>query len=200
MECPRRPELLYCGALGLGPCRRVLRAGGGGRCLLAGLPACDLRPLLSPQDTEVLNTAILTGKAVSVPVKVVAIQEDGSVVDVSEAVECRSADEDVIKVRGASPLGLSGVQPLGAPPPVPGSAGLHHGGHTEEWGPAGSGGDVWVRCFPPGVGAPGTWSRNNFLLLLLFKGQYFPNFSFHMSSQCLPTSCINNIIYSVYFL
>nr|KAF6404292.1 transmembrane protein 132B [Molossus molossus] len=49
-------------------------------------------------DTEVLNTAILTGKAVSVPVKVVAIQEDGSVVDVSESVECRSADEDVIKV------------------------------------------------------------------------------------------------------
>uniref|UniRef100_A0ABI8A5Y6 Transmembrane protein 132B n=1 Tax=Felis catus TaxID=9685 RepID=A0ABI8A5Y6_FELCA len=49
-------------------------------------------------DTEVLNTAVLTGKAVSVPVKVVAIQEDGSVVDVSAAVECRSADEDVIKV------------------------------------------------------------------------------------------------------
>ncbi|GAB5578961.1 transmembrane protein 132B [Prionailurus iriomotensis] len=48
-------------------------------------------------DTEVLNTAVLTGKAVSVPVKVVAIQEDGSVVDVSAAVECRSADEDVIK-------------------------------------------------------------------------------------------------------
>ncbi|KAG5198631.1 hypothetical protein JEQ12_007227 [Ovis aries] len=49
-------------------------------------------------DSEVLNTAILTGKVVSVPVKVVAVQEDGSVVDVSEAVECRSADEDVIKV------------------------------------------------------------------------------------------------------
>ncbi|XP_042817849.1 transmembrane protein 132B isoform X3 [Panthera tigris] len=50
------------------------------------------------QDTEVLNTAVLTGKAVSVPVKVVAVQEDGSVVDVSAAVECRSADEDVVKV------------------------------------------------------------------------------------------------------
>ncbi|CAM9673317.1 unnamed protein product [Rangifer tarandus platyrhynchus] len=49
-------------------------------------------------DSEVLNTALLTGKVVSVPVKVVAVQEDGSVVDVSEAVECRSADEDVIKV------------------------------------------------------------------------------------------------------
>ncbi|XP_009995984.1 PREDICTED: transmembrane protein 132B [Chaetura pelagica] len=49
-------------------------------------------------DTEVLNTAILTGKTVSVPVKVVAVQEDGSVVDVSESTECKSADEDVIKV------------------------------------------------------------------------------------------------------
>ncbi|GAB5578963.1 transmembrane protein 132B [Prionailurus iriomotensis] len=54
-------------------------------------------PLAMTLDTEVLNTAVLTGKAVSVPVKVVAIQEDGSVVDVSAAVECRSADEDVIK-------------------------------------------------------------------------------------------------------
>ncbi|XP_047929834.2 transmembrane protein 132B isoform X7 [Anser cygnoides] len=49
-------------------------------------------------DTEVLNTAILTGKTVSVPVKVVAVQEDGSVVDVSESTECKSADEDVVKV------------------------------------------------------------------------------------------------------
>ncbi|XP_015422708.1 PREDICTED: transmembrane protein 132B [Myotis davidii] len=49
-------------------------------------------------DTEILNTAILTGQAVSVPVKVVAVQEDGSVVTVAEALECRSADEDVVKV------------------------------------------------------------------------------------------------------
>ncbi|NXG46558.1 T132B protein, partial [Psilopogon haemacephalus] len=49
-------------------------------------------------DTEVLNTAILTGKTVSVPVKVVAVQEDGSVVDVSDSTECKSADEDVVKV------------------------------------------------------------------------------------------------------
>uniref|UniRef100_A0A670JVR0 Transmembrane protein 132B n=1 Tax=Podarcis muralis TaxID=64176 RepID=A0A670JVR0_PODMU len=49
-------------------------------------------------DTEVLNTAILTGKPVSVPVKVVAVEEDGSVRDVSGSTECRSADEDVIKV------------------------------------------------------------------------------------------------------
>ncbi|XP_048178766.1 transmembrane protein 132B isoform X2 [Corvus hawaiiensis] len=49
-------------------------------------------------DTEILNTAILTGRMVSVPVKVVAVQEDGSVVDVSGSTECRSADEDVVKV------------------------------------------------------------------------------------------------------
>ncbi|XP_066187846.1 transmembrane protein 132B-like [Sylvia atricapilla] len=49
-------------------------------------------------DTEILNTAILTGRMVSVPVKVVAVQEDGSVVDVSDSAECRSADEDVVKV------------------------------------------------------------------------------------------------------
>lgn len=61
-------------------------------CLLTCAP-CSLA-----QDTEVLNTAILTGKPVSVPVKVVGVQEDGSVVDVLESVECRSADEDVVKV------------------------------------------------------------------------------------------------------
>ncbi|XP_041266332.1 transmembrane protein 132B [Onychostruthus taczanowskii] len=49
-------------------------------------------------DTEILNTAILTGRMVAVPVKVVAVQEDGSVVDVSDSAECRSADEDVVKV------------------------------------------------------------------------------------------------------
>ncbi|XP_061458973.1 transmembrane protein 132B [Rhineura floridana] len=49
-------------------------------------------------DTEVLNTAILTGKPVTVPVKVVAVEEDGSVRDVSGSTECKSADEDVVKV------------------------------------------------------------------------------------------------------
>ncbi|KAM4576655.1 transmembrane protein 132C isoform 1-T1 [Odontesthes bonariensis] len=49
-------------------------------------------------DTEILNTAILTGKTVAVPVKVVTIGGDGSVTDVSEAVKCRSTDEDVVKV------------------------------------------------------------------------------------------------------
>lgn len=85
---------------------------------------CVTCNLCSPvQDTEVLNTAILTGKAVSVPVKVVGIQEDGSVVDVLEAVECRSADEDVVKVQGTLPRACQGSSPLGAHPSVPGSPG-----------------------------------------------------------------------------
>ncbi|XP_072000468.1 transmembrane protein 132C isoform X2 [Engystomops pustulosus] len=49
-------------------------------------------------DTEILNTAILTGKTVAVPVKVVSVEENGSVMDISELVECKSSDEDVVKV------------------------------------------------------------------------------------------------------
>ncbi|XP_053725728.1 transmembrane protein 132C isoform X1 [Synchiropus splendidus] len=49
-------------------------------------------------DSEILNTAVLTGKTVAVPVKVVTIGIDGSTTDVSEAVKCRSTDEDVVKV------------------------------------------------------------------------------------------------------
>ncbi|KAM7416288.1 hypothetical protein PAMA_018384 [Pampus argenteus] len=49
-------------------------------------------------DSEILNTAVLTGKTVAVPVKVVTIGIDASVTDVSEAVKCRSTDEDVVKV------------------------------------------------------------------------------------------------------
>ncbi|KAG6934727.1 transmembrane protein 132D [Chelydra serpentina] len=49
-------------------------------------------------EAEILNTAILTGKTVAVPVKVVSVEEDGTVTDLLESVECRSSDEDVIKV------------------------------------------------------------------------------------------------------
>nr|XP_005987286.2 PREDICTED: transmembrane protein 132C [Latimeria chalumnae] len=49
-------------------------------------------------DSEILNTAILTGRTVAVPVKVVTVEEDGTVTDVTESVECTSAEEDVIKV------------------------------------------------------------------------------------------------------
>ncbi|ELK14248.1 Transmembrane protein 132D [Pteropus alecto] len=47
-------------------------------------------------ETEILNTAVLTGKAVAVPVKVVAVEEDGTVTDL-KSVQCASSDEDVIK-------------------------------------------------------------------------------------------------------
>ncbi|NWV46712.1 T132D protein, partial [Daphoenositta chrysoptera] len=49
-------------------------------------------------EAEILNTAILTGKTVAVPVKVVSVEDDGTVTDLVESVECRSSDEDVIKV------------------------------------------------------------------------------------------------------
>lgn len=45
-----------------------------------------------------MNTAILTGKTVAVPVKVISLEDDGTVTDLLESVECRSSDEDVIKV------------------------------------------------------------------------------------------------------
>ncbi|KAK2102934.1 hypothetical protein P7K49_020601 [Saguinus oedipus] len=48
-------------------------------------------------EAEILNTAILTGKTVAVPVKVVSVEEDGTVTELLESVECRSSDEDVIK-------------------------------------------------------------------------------------------------------
>uniref|UniRef100_A0A7N4PE66 Transmembrane protein 132C n=1 Tax=Sarcophilus harrisii TaxID=9305 RepID=A0A7N4PE66_SARHA len=49
-------------------------------------------------DTEILNTAILTGKTVAVPIRVISIEENSAVTDISESVECKSSDEDVIKV------------------------------------------------------------------------------------------------------
>ncbi|XP_014127493.2 transmembrane protein 132D [Zonotrichia albicollis] len=49
-------------------------------------------------EAEILNTAILTGKTVAVPVKVVSVEDDGTVTDLVDSVECRSSDEDVIKV------------------------------------------------------------------------------------------------------
>lgn len=50
------------------------------------------------QDTEIINTAILTGRTVAIPVKVIAIELSGVVVDVSTMVECKSNNEDIIKV------------------------------------------------------------------------------------------------------
>uniref|UniRef100_A0A8C3A6C4 Transmembrane protein 132D n=1 Tax=Cyclopterus lumpus TaxID=8103 RepID=A0A8C3A6C4_CYCLU len=55
-----------------------------------------LAPLV--MDTEILNTAVLTGKKVVMPVRTVAVEEDGVVTDVSDYTDCSSGDEDVLKV------------------------------------------------------------------------------------------------------
>lgn len=74
---------------------RVLRREAGGR-RSAQASGCDGGIRLLFQEAEILNTAILTGKTVAVPVKVVSVEEDGAVTDL-KSVECRSSDEDVIK-------------------------------------------------------------------------------------------------------
>ncbi|KAG7257354.1 hypothetical protein CRUP_027802, partial [Coryphaenoides rupestris] len=49
------------------------------------------------KDTDVVNTAILTGRRVSLPVKLVTVETDGRVREVDEAVTCSSTDVDVVK-------------------------------------------------------------------------------------------------------
>lgn len=56
---------------------------------------------LTLQDTEIVNTAVLTGKKVVMPVRTVAVEEDGAVTDVSDYTDCSSTDEDVLKVEGS---------------------------------------------------------------------------------------------------
>ncbi|KAM4634111.1 transmembrane protein 132D [Polymixia lowei] len=55
-----------------------------------------LAPLV--MNSDILNTAVLTGKMVSVPVKILAVEADGSVTDVTNYTNCRSTEEDVVKV------------------------------------------------------------------------------------------------------
>ncbi|KAJ3603815.1 hypothetical protein NHX12_028556 [Muraenolepis orangiensis] len=55
-----------------------------------------LAPLV--MDTEILNTAVLTGKKVVMPVRTLAVEEDGGVTDVSDYTDCSSTDEDILKV------------------------------------------------------------------------------------------------------
>ncbi|XP_064416308.1 transmembrane protein 132E [Latimeria chalumnae] len=50
------------------------------------------------KEIDILNTAILTGLRVQVPIRVFAVGEVGQVTDVSKFVECRSLDETVIKL------------------------------------------------------------------------------------------------------
>ncbi|KAK2911572.1 hypothetical protein Q8A67_003705 [Cirrhinus molitorella] len=49
-------------------------------------------------DTEIINTAVLTGRTVAIPVKVVSIELNGAVTDVSSFVQCNSFNEDIVKV------------------------------------------------------------------------------------------------------
>ncbi|KAL8198767.1 UNVERIFIED_CONTAM: hypothetical protein K2H54_023100 [Gekko kuhli] len=59
----------------------------------------DIRAILPlAMDTEIINTAILTGRTVAIPVKVIAIEMTGTIMDVSADVECKSSNEDIIKV------------------------------------------------------------------------------------------------------
>lgn len=46
-----------------------------------------------------VNTAILTGRRVAVPIKVVTVETDGQVREVDEPITCASTDVDVVKVR-----------------------------------------------------------------------------------------------------
>lgn len=50
------------------------------------------------QDTEIVNTAILTGRHVAVPIKVVTVESDGQVREVDDSIACSSTDVDVVKV------------------------------------------------------------------------------------------------------
>ncbi|XP_072288950.1 transmembrane protein 132D [Eucyclogobius newberryi] len=50
------------------------------------------------EDTEVVNTAILTGRRVAVPIKLVTVETDGQVREVDDLVTCSSTDVDVVKV------------------------------------------------------------------------------------------------------
>uniref|UniRef100_A0A3Q2YZY2 Si:dkey-1d7.3 n=1 Tax=Hippocampus comes TaxID=109280 RepID=A0A3Q2YZY2_HIPCM len=52
-----------------------------------------LAPLV--MSTDILNTAVLTGKVVKVPVKTLAVEASGSVTDVSSLTSCRSTDKEV---------------------------------------------------------------------------------------------------------
>ncbi|XP_059192269.1 transmembrane protein 132D [Centropristis striata] len=50
------------------------------------------------EDTEVVNTAILTGRRVAMPIKLVTVETDGQVREVDDSVTCSSTDVDVVKV------------------------------------------------------------------------------------------------------
>lgn len=46
-----------------------------------------------------MNTAILSSQPVSLPVLVLAVGQDGTVSDITAAVNCQSTNEDIVKVK-----------------------------------------------------------------------------------------------------
>lgn len=46
-----------------------------------------------------MNTAILTGRRVAVPVKLVTVETNGQVREVDDSITCSSMDVDVVKVQ-----------------------------------------------------------------------------------------------------
>ncbi|XP_043910781.1 transmembrane protein 132E [Protopterus annectens] len=76
----------------------------------------DIRAIVPlSMDTEIINAAILTGKTVAIPVKVIAVELSGATVDVSSLIECRSTNEDIIKVsKGCDYVFVSGKESRGS--------------------------------------------------------------------------------------
>ncbi|TRY65994.1 hypothetical protein DNTS_003774, partial [Danionella cerebrum] len=69
-------------------------------CRIRSRPPAEIsQQAVGMKDTELLNTAVLTGKRVSVAVRTIAVEQDGSVTDVSEFVDCSSMDEDLSSSR-----------------------------------------------------------------------------------------------------
>ncbi|XP_060927911.1 transmembrane protein 132C [Limanda limanda] len=50
------------------------------------------------ENTEVVNTAILSGRRITMPIKLVTVETDGQVREVEDSVTCSSTDVDVLKV------------------------------------------------------------------------------------------------------
>lgn len=46
-----------------------------------------------------VNTAILTGRRVAVPIKLVTVETDGQVREVDDSITCSSTDVEVVKVQ-----------------------------------------------------------------------------------------------------
>ncbi|XP_026198127.1 transmembrane protein 132B [Anabas testudineus] len=62
------------------------------------------------EDTEVVNTAILTGRRVTVPVKLVTVEMDGQVREVDDSITCSSTNADVVTVSPTCDQVLVNVQ------------------------------------------------------------------------------------------